>query len=318
MCIRDRAGYSKLKELPGILVVQKLESSSMAGGCEVENSYSIYSIENRGKKLKDLGDKSFRASERSSIMQRLLGPCRPFLMRVDHANNEESNKHDTMDFLFMEKKFQCTLFCINRPFLSVYLNERPPAKNDEILPPIMGASGPLLGKIRSPFTLLDYALEVINDKDEVRYKIIGPCCQLARWLPCPCDACQRMHFIVYDATGTKELGRLDRLQPGCLKALTSTADNFALPYPEDATPEDRALLMAAVIFLDYRFFEGSVTKGMDLDMNDGTMIQLQLVFSQPDIYSRLLYAKPLYLFLLLCLCIGTHLATLICILLTFV
>ena len=33
------------------------------------------------------------------------------------------------------------------------------------------------------------------------------------------------------------------------------ADNFHLEFPENCDPQDRALLMAAVLFLDFRFFE---------------------------------------------------------------
>lgn len=42
---------------------------------------------------------------------------------------------------------------------------------------------------------------------------------------------------------------------GCMKAAISDADNFSLVFPKKATKEIRAVLMAAVIMLDFMFFE---------------------------------------------------------------
>jgi len=33
--------------------------------------------------------------------------------------------------------------------------------------------------------------------------------------------------------------------------------NFGVAFPLNSTPEEKALIMAAVIFLDYRYFEES-------------------------------------------------------------
>ena len=40
-----------------------------------------------------------------------------------------------------------------------------------------------------------------------------------------------------------------------MKAWLSDADNFSLVFPEGSNAEDRALLMAAVIMLDFMYFE---------------------------------------------------------------
>ena len=40
-----------------------------------------------------------------------------------------------------------------------------------------------------------------------------------------------------------------------MKSFVSDADNFSLVFPEGSTAEDRALLLGAVIMLDFMYFE---------------------------------------------------------------
>lgn len=42
---------------------------------------------------------------------------------------------------------------------------------------------------------------------------------------------------------------------GCLKSCIGDSDNFSLGFPLRATPEDKTLLMAAALFLDFMYFE---------------------------------------------------------------
>lgn len=38
---------------------------------------------------------------------------------------------------------------------------------------------------------------------------------------------------------------------GCFKAALTDADNYSLIFPKGATPEEKALMMASVILIDY-------------------------------------------------------------------
>ena len=40
-----------------------------------------------------------------------------------------------------------------------------------------------------------------------------------------------------------------------MKALVNDSDNFSLVFPEGSNAEERALLMGAVIMLDFMYFE---------------------------------------------------------------
>jgi hypothetical protein len=42
--------------------------------------------------------------------------------------------------------------------------------------------------------------------------------------------------------------------------MMSAADNFAVHFPSNATPEDKAMIMCAAMFLDFRYFEEKPNK----------------------------------------------------------
>jgi hypothetical protein len=46
-----------------------------------------------------------------------------------------------------------------------------------------------------------------------------------------------------------------KVSAGCFKAFVSDSDCFKVAFPKNASPEDKALIMAATIFIDYRYFE---------------------------------------------------------------
>ena len=47
-----------------------------------------------------------------------------------------------------------------------------------------------------------------------------------------------------------------------MKSLVNDSDNFSLLFPEKSNAEERALLMAAVIMLDFMFFEEGPPKSL--------------------------------------------------------
>jgi len=47
----------------------------------------------------------------------------------------------------------------------------------------------------------------------------------------------------------------------CLKNAFGDADNFSLVFPDNATKEDKALLLAATLMLDYMYFEDKSSQG---------------------------------------------------------
>ncbi len=46
-----------------------------------------------------------------------------------------------------------------------------------------------------------------------------------------------------------------KVSPDCMAACRGDEDSFHLEFPENCDPSQRALLMASVLFLDFKFFE---------------------------------------------------------------
>lgn len=55
----------------------------------------------------------------------------------------------------------------------------------------------------------------------------------------------------------QKVGDIYKVSAGCLKAwcCPDSTDCFRVPFPEGATPEDKVLLLAAIIFIDFKYFE---------------------------------------------------------------
>eukprot|EP01015_Nassula_variabilis_P002870 TRINITY_DN1170_c0_g1_i18.p2 TRINITY_DN1170_c0_g1~~TRINITY_DN1170_c0_g1_i18.p2 ORF type:complete len:271 (+),score=55.34 TRINITY_DN1170_c0_g1_i18:319-1131(+) len=231
------SGFQKLSMIQNIYVKQKIESSVCC--VAAENTYYVYKANDKGQKK---GDKIFKCVEKSNCISRccMNGDSRPLDIIVTHeAEGFDTNEDE--EFLKLSREFKCTCLCMQRPTLKVTYTENKEEKE--------------LGSIRSPWTACDYILEVLDKHENVKYVITASCCQLGFHCKLPFESCQNIRFEIKDPKGEKNLSFLHKKSAGCMAAAKSDEDNFHLEFPEDCTPQDRALLMAAVLFLDFRFFE---------------------------------------------------------------
>jgi len=96
----------------------------------------------------------------------------------------------------------------------------------------------------------------------MKYQILGDCCQLGIFCKCPCEPCQTIQFTINDGAG-KAIAVLEKRRKGCFQALVSDADNFFMEHPAIANGEDRALLLGALMMLDFNYFKrGDAGRGM--------------------------------------------------------
>jgi len=51
------------------------------------------------------------------------------------------------------------------------------------------------------------------------------------------------------------VGAVQKKTAGCCASMTTLADNYAVTFPNNTTVEDKALLTATALFIDYQFFE---------------------------------------------------------------
>lgn len=73
---------------------------------------------------------------------------------------------------------------------------------------------------------------------------------------CPCRSCQEAIFYIKSPKG-EVLSYITKRTAGCLKQCASDISNFGVSFPLNANPEDKVLIMAATLFLDYNYFEES-------------------------------------------------------------
>jgi len=63
-------------------------------------------------------------------------------------------------------------------------------------------------------------------------------------------------FSIYDSKMARkgEVGRIQKQWSGLLKEMFTDADNFGVEFPQSATSQEKALLLAATFIIDYLFF----------------------------------------------------------------
>jgi len=233
-----QSGLDILMSLPGIFVKQKFQLLQALTGCETQNQFMICPANVDGSP--NFQYPLFQAKEKSGFcVRQFLSPhCRPFNMKVEHEGSG-------VQFLWLHRECTCTFWCLNRPYLEVYFSESGKEPGD------------YLGKIVNPFKWCNAELCVLGKENDVKYIIWGDCCQLGFLCKMPFQPCQTVDFNILDGSRNPTDGRLQKRTAGCWKSAISDTSNFSLVFPTKATREERALLTAAVIMLDFMYFQES-------------------------------------------------------------
>lgn len=224
-------GYmgTTLEAMRGVYIKQKTDWSEAVTGIEKANQYKVGDIDNKKHTL-------FKAKEKSSFCARncLSGACRPFDVKV-------KDKRSDRTVLYFERDFSCTCYCLNRPEMKINaVNEA----NEEVY----------IGKIVDPFDCCNYQFAICDENDELIYTLTTPSCQLAFMCKCPCEECVRVEFKLLDSQGN-EVSKTKRKGKGCAKNAMTDADVFQVYFTEEMPWNHRALLMACMLFVDFRLFE---------------------------------------------------------------
>jgi len=230
-------GFDRLEARDGVFIKQKMDFAEVLTGCEVENVYYVFPLSKDGDKK---GKKIFKCKEKSGCCakQCMSAECRPFQLKINLVDEDE--ELDNEPFLLLDRPCKCTCYCCNRPELTVTYVED--GKNEYI------------GKIRDPFSCCNIVLDVHDKDSNVKYNVDGSCCQIGMHCKGPFECCETIDFDIKIPSGDTVAG-IQKKSPGCAKAAISNADNFSLNFPSGCTKEDKALLMCAVLFLDFRYFE---------------------------------------------------------------
>lgn len=237
-----KSGYEKLL-VPGLYVKQKTEWLEIFSGCETENTYKVYACDVSGKKE---GHPLFKCREKSGCAERqcLPGDCRNFSLEVAH-DSEGRLSLDGHIFIEIKRPFKFTFFCFQRPYIEITFKEN---------------GGSLyIGKVIHNFDIFKMNLSIFDKNENLKFNIAGSIFQigLMNYKGCMCRGCQQAFCFIYDKK-MEIVGIIEKRGKG-FKNLISDSDNFSILFPIKSTLEDRALILAATLFLDFRYFEISET-----------------------------------------------------------
>jgi len=233
-----QTGFQRLESREGLFVKQRINWAEAITGCEQANSYQVFGINKEGDKK---GKALLECKEKSNCCIRLFcsPACRPFEVTINTVD-ENFEDLDNEPFLKIDRPCACTIMCINRPEAKVSWVE--------------GGKNEFIGKIIDPWNFCNIQVDLYDAMGNKRFQVEGSCCQLGIWCKLPFESCQTIDFDINNQAGDK-LSHMQKRSAGCLASAMANADNFSVTFPPQVTKEDRALFVAACIFLDFRFFE---------------------------------------------------------------
>ena len=105
------------------------------------------------------------------------------------------------------------------------------------------------GSVYDPCACCVVNQQVKNANGELAYIITGSVFQCAAMCPC-----FDMHFDILKPGSEAPVGAVDKIFNGC-EELMLNVNKFRILFPEDATNEQKCLLVGAVMLLDFCYFE---------------------------------------------------------------
>lgn len=224
--------------LQGIYIKQKMSLTEVLTGFNTANKYQVFELSNSGNALRK---QIFQCTETSDCCDRMcMAPeCRGISLNV--AKVAQNTDFEEEVVLRLVRECQCTCCCCNRPEMKVYYVER--------------GNNMYLGKVVDPFDCCTHNYEVFDANNQKRFHVAADCCQLGFICNCPCDSCETIEFKLWSGDKQRQENSIVKKGAGCAKNAISTADNFAVPFPMGATWQDKALLLALALMIDFLQFE---------------------------------------------------------------
>lgn len=121
-------------------------------------------------------------------------------------------------------------------------------------------SGKIIGSVHDPFECCNPYYVVKDENKNVRYRILGSCCQKGFY------CCSDIFFYIYpagDSAMSEEnaIGKITKVWTDCPKECCTNANDFHTEFPKDATAEDKLLLISVTLLIDYSLFEREQQNG---------------------------------------------------------
>ena len=239
-CIMVADPMTELASCTSCIIKQQPEFIEAITGCETPNRYHVLGHTNNG-----LFKYLFKCQENSSFCQRNCCPSkiREFNMDIFHAASVPLAGNIAGKFASAFKPLKIPCFCFNRPEIMV----------------TMGPDNKYIGKIKHLFTFCDPEFEVYNPQG-LLYYVRADCCQCG--LLCANNLCGKLSqatFEIYKPGTSNVLQTISKMPAQSFGEAATDADSYQVGFPQNSTPEDKLLLIALGLMIDYQYFETSAS-----------------------------------------------------------
>ena len=234
-CVMVADPMVELNSCTSVIIKQQAELFEAITGCETANRYHV--LGNVAGCFKYL----FKCVERSSFCMRNFCPSnvREFNMDIYHAVSSVMTGNLQGKFANAYRPCKCTCLCCNRPEINVTL----------------GADNRFIGKIKHIWTCCDPEFEVYNPQG-IKYFVRADCCQCG--LLCANNFCGKMSTAVFDILqpgSANVIANITKMSAQSFSEMVTDADSYQISFPPGATAEDKLLLIALGLMIDYQYFE---------------------------------------------------------------
>ena len=165
-------------------------------------------------------------------------------MDVKHYKkySEIENKENINNYFDIIKPFKCPCSKYCRPILEIYFNSNK------------------FGYITEPNTFCcDPVFEIYNNKNELKYKFYNNCCQTGFiFSNLRCGQCCDVDIPIYigkeNEFSNNNVGIIKKFNDENYNGIVTNTSSYNIKFPDDASAEDKILLLMGVILMDYRYY----------------------------------------------------------------
>ena len=242
--------FEELENNPEVVVEKKIEILEVLTGCETENRYNVYLIDNKQNK-KFL----MKFKEISNCWCRNCVPAgyRSFVMNGIHIKNSNKNKDYKEIIVAFRRPYRCTACCIYRPKMyQIYEKDENDTNNTNT------NNNRIYAEIRDNCACgLHYS--IIGEDGSIKYKIVGDylqCGYALRYFSF--GKCYDVNFWIYngDADTSKDLpvGNIHKVYKGMTEVI-SDSNAYVITFPLSATGSERIRIISSIIQIDLCYYE---------------------------------------------------------------
>ena len=223
---------SEIENCTGVLIKQFPDSYNFISGFETCNKYYIFGIGKNGYKY------LFKCEENIDCFMNIFCPMsnKKLNMNLIHiSSNSPSDPGVKVGNIIKPYSFSCC--CICRPELILTLED----------------SNETVGKIKEDFSCFSNSYKVLNIKNKSRFLVTANCCQCGLFLSNSiCGNNSDVSFSIEEPITHEQFGVITKQLIGDKK----TGDqSFEIKFPKNANSNDKLLLTALGIMIDYQFLD---------------------------------------------------------------